>query len=430
LVISQFGKVLLLEKADSNLDVPRLTITVYAVYFGALMLGTFVFSRVRLSLPRPAEPNTSAQSRYLYVIALAGGLAGSLGVLAEGLAGGAAATSLTHGVARALAYMLPFSLVLAIDDRIRNTAGRHSLGWMALWPALGMMFLGFVTGGRTPVVEPVAIIFLTCFLRKFKFRRKHVLTAVGFAAIFFFFVSPYFLYVRAFRDRPTIGEQAAVMWRVLQTAPQQWETIKNVVGQDALASPGAANYFSTPGAVTLNRFALIGPDSTLINACATGFHYGFTSIKLDVLTDRNRPNIGSNGYLGHLDGQEGDVFETTNSTITAISDSFGAFSWAGVVVFPFLVWPAIFVIYESMFDMQRPWGTVATALFLFSLTEGSMGHSLTEVMVKEPAYILILSWGMTWIIKMIPVIGDRAVVTRIGDSRSISPRNQPSESAF
>jgi hypothetical protein len=59
-----------------------------------------------------------------------------------------------------------------------------------------------------------------------------------------------------------------------------------------------------------------------------------------------------------------------------------------------------------------------------------MGHSLTEVMVKEPAYILILSWGMTWIIKMIPVIGDRAVVTRIGDSRSISPRNQPSESAF
>jgi len=195
------------------------------------------------------------------------------------------------------------------------------------------------------------------------------------------------------------------------------------------------NYFETPGAATLNRFALIGPDSTLINACSTGFHYGFTSIKLDLLAEvprflfPNKPEIGSNKYLGHLDGQESDSFETTNSTITPISDSFGAFSWAGVVVFPFLVWPALFVVYESIFDMRRPWGTVATALLLFGLTEGSMGNSVTESLIKSPAYVLILSWGATWIIKMIPVVGDRTVLTRKMNAQPVSLGSQPSESA-
>jgi hypothetical protein len=435
LIISQFGKVLLLEKADSNLDVPQLTITVYASYFGFLMLGMFVFSHVRLSLPKPQEPETPAQARYLYILSLVGGLAGTLGVLAERLAGGDAETSLTHGMARALAYLLPFSLVLAVDDRIKTTNGQHCLGWRALWPTLGMLFIGFATAGRTYLVEPFAIIFLTSYLRRYKFRKKHVLAAIGLIALFFFYLSPYFLYVRAFRDRPTISEEVSVMLRELQTAPGQWETIKNVVEQDALATPGLVNYFETPGAATLNRLALIGPDSTLINASSTGFHYGFTSINLDLLAEvprflyPNKPEIGSNKYLGHLDGQESDAAETTNSTITAISDSFGAFSWAGVVVFPFLVWPAIFVVYESIFDMRRPWGTVATALLLFSFTEGSMGHSLTETLIKDPVYILVMSWGATWIIKMIPVVGDHAVVTRIGDSRSVSLGNQPSAPA-
>jgi hypothetical protein len=72
---------------------------------------------------------------------------------------------------------------------------------------------------------------------------------------------------------------------------------------------------------------------------------------------------------------------------------------------------------------------VATALLLFSFTEGSMGHSLTETLIKDPVYILVMSWGATWIIKMIPVVGDHAVVTRIGDSRSVSLGNQPSASA-
>jgi hypothetical protein len=113
-----------------------------------------------------------------------------------------------------------------------------------------------------------------------------------------------------------------------------------------------------------------------------------------------------NGYLGHLDGQESDAFETTHSTITPVSDSYGAFGWIGVVLFAFLGIPAIFVVYESMFDIRRPWGTVVAAGFLGALTEGSMGIKLTDILIKGPIYILIISWVAAWCVKMIPATGD------------------------
>ncbi len=252
-------------------------------------------------------------------------------------------------------------------------------------------------------------------MRGYRFRKKHFAAAIGFVVVFFFIVSPYYLYSRAFKGDPTIRQQAATMLRVLEEAPSQWATIRSTAGEQALGSPGAVNYFDSPWAVTLNRFALIGPDSTLINACSSGFHYGFTALRMDLLSQvphilyPNKPMVGSNAYLGHLDGQESDAFETTNSTITPVSDSFGAFGWVGVVVFPFLVIPAIFVIYESMFDMSRPWGTVATVSLLGGISGGSMGIEVTGAMIKGPISILIISWCAAWCVKMIPATGDRAV---------------------
>jgi hypothetical protein len=437
LVVSQVGKAILFEKADVGLDVPGLTITVYAVYFVSLMVGTFAFSRVRLSLPRPAEPETLAQSRYLYLISMVGGVTGTLWLVVLDFAGGNATISLSHGIARALSYLLPFSIVIAVDNRLRSTHGRRFFGWSVVWPSLAMILAGFLYASRQSFVEPLGVIFLACYMRNFKFQRRHAVASIAVGAFFFFLVSPFYLYSRSFRggSTMTLGEQASTMLRTLQSAPAQWLMITSTVGEQALAAPGTVNYFRTPGAVTLNRFALIGPDSTLINACATGFHYGFTALKLDVLSQiprplyPNKPAIGSGGYLGHLDGQESDALETTNSTITPISDSYGAFSWVGVILFSFLVMPTIFVVYESIFDIRRPWGTVATLMLGFGIAAGSMGNTITDVLIKNPIYILVISWCATWIVKMIPVMGDRAVRSRKWDSRPVSSADEPSASA-
>jgi hypothetical protein len=129
---------------------------------------------------------------------------------------------------------------------------------------------------------------------------------------------------------------------------------------------------------------------------------------------RDKPDAGSGQFLGQLDGQEaGWEGATTNSTITNIADSYGGFGWPGVTVFAFFVLPGVFVVYESMFDMRNPWGTVAAVSLLIGLTEGSMGQVLIDVMIKNTIYILALSWGANWIVRMIPATGDRYVTTKV-----------------
>ena len=73
-----------------------------------------------------------------------------------------------------------------------------------------------------------------------------------------------------------------------------------------------------------------------------------------------------------------------------------------------------------MFDMRGPWGTVAAVYLLIGLTEGSLGHVLLDVMIKNPIYILTLSWGAMWIVRMIPASGDRTVAVK-RDSHDSGP---------
>jgi hypothetical protein len=356
----------------------------------------------------------------LYFVSLIGGLVGTALGFQALFRGEAGVSSLAHGISLILGYLLPFSLVLAVDHRLRTTDGRHFFGWMAFWPTMVMEVEGFLWGSRQGFVEPFAIIFLTCYLRNFRFRRRHLAVAMGLAAGFFLFVSPFYLYARSGRESPTFGELATTMIQTLEQAPSEWSTIKYRVSSQAVENVHAVNYFSSPGAVTLNRFALIGPDSTLISACATGFHYEFTSLKLDLMSQiprvlyRDKPDAGSGQFLGQLDGQE-EGFEgaTTFTTITTIADSYGAFGWLGVILFPFFVLPAVFVLYASIFDGRKPWGTVATLSLIFGLAGGSMGQTVLDVGFKDPLYILVLSWVADWIVRTIPATGDRLVTTKV-----------------
>jgi hypothetical protein len=122
-------KVVLFERADQNLDVPQLTITVYAVYYFSLMLGTFTFSRIRLHLPKPAEPETAAQSRHLYIISLVGGVTGALGVVGLDLAG-PEASHIPWSWPRSGSLLLPAVFAGGGRGQPHTSHGRPAQPWM------------------------------------------------------------------------------------------------------------------------------------------------------------------------------------------------------------------------------------------------------------------------------------------------------------
>ncbi|HTX42880.1 MAG TPA: hypothetical protein VMD25_13675 [Acidobacteriaceae bacterium] len=401
IVISQFAKVAMFEAADLNLRNPDLTITVYAVFYLSLLAGTFLFGWIRVRLPRPLEPTSSSHSNALYIVSLVVGFIATFALAAAALAGRKAQESIGHGFSRAFSYLLLFSLVLAVDQRIRDTEGRHCFGWAALWPSLAIAAFGFLGASRQGFVEAPLIVTVTCYLRGYKFRRKHYLAGVAFVAVLFLIVSPYYLWSRSWRNQEhSVGSELSVMTNLLVSAPSQWESIREtVLSEMSQSSENGGEYYSRAGTVTLNRLALIAPDSALIDACSRGFHYGWPVVESDLLSGfphflRRGTTVPIEGawYRASIAGLQSSDEENVFISMTGIADSYGAFGWVSVIFFPLLVIPAVFVVYDSMFDLSRPWGTVAVVTLIFEFIVASMGAMISSVLIMTPVYLLAISW--------------------------------------
>jgi hypothetical protein len=74
-----------------------------------------------------------------------------------------------------------------------------------------------------------------------------------------------------------------------------------------------------------------------------------------------------------------------------------------------IVFPVIFILYESMFDMGKPWGIVAAGGFCFVFVEADMGN-LLGITLRAPIAIVLLSYLLGAVVRMIPVRGDEPVM--------------------
>ena len=410
IVISQFAKVILAEPADKSLESPNLTIEVYFVFYLSVMIGTFVYRSLRVRLPRPLEPSTLAQADLQYKVSLIGGTIASLFFeYYEASPDPTARNTTTHSIGLALSPLLLFSVVLGVQDRIRTSQGRHSLGIKALIPSLIAMFFGFLETSRSHMLLPTAVYLFTCYVSGYRFRKKHFAAlALEFAA-FILVISPFEIYSRGpmreldFKGRLHEGVE------LIRTVPA-W-TVVEESSLGGVESGSREEYYDRPGTFVLSRLSAIRPDSNMINACAGGFHYGFTALKIDFrhnlprFLDKNKPESDGASYTGRVTGINSDDFENGEFVLTAISDSFGAFGWFGVVVVGLIGFPTVFIVYESMFDIHKPWGIVATGAFCFQFAEVSMG-GMISLLVRAPIAIVVLSYAVGIFIRMIPVKGD------------------------
>ena len=404
IVISQIGKIVLVEPADQNLEAPQLTITIYMVFYICLMLGTFVFGRIRLGLPRVWEPVTEAQTSKLYNISM---ILGSLAFLSMSMSGGGEQAA---GRAFGLAFsnLLLFSLVLGVQSQIRATDGLHSFGIKAFVPWLICVLAGIVGTSRGGIIIPSLAYALACYASGFRFRRKHYIAAVVGVVVMVAVVSPFAMYARQFRGG-TLREGVMTIYNSIVSMPD-WTVVKESSQEAEDAGEGRSNYFSRPGTFVLSRLSLIRKDSNLISACSGGYHYGFIALKADLLLlipnflYRDKPTIRSNGFIGHVSGMTADDMDINHTTTTAIGDSFGAFGWMGVVLTGLLAFPTAIVVYESMFDLRGPWGTVTLGILCSSLPESNLG-SLAGLTLRMPIDLLLLSLFLWTIVRFLPSKG-------------------------
>ena len=410
IVISQFAKVFFMEAADKTLESPQLTIKVYLVFYFCAMIGCFVYKSLRIKLPKPLEPGTAAQADLQYAISVSVGLVASLIYeIYESSPNPDQRASSAHSIGLAFSVLLLFSLVLAVQSHIRATGGRHSFSYKAFIPWIASIFFGFIDTSRGHIMLSTVIYLFTCYVSGYKFRKKHYLAAIAGAALFVLVISPFEIYSRGPIRELEFRDRLSETYRLLTTLPD-W----SVVEEPSTAGIGTGSreeYYERPGTFVLSRLSAIRADSNMINACAGGYRYGFTALKIDLVRAlprflaKNKPDYDGAAFTGRVTGINGDEVENGEFLITAVSDSFGAFGWLGVVVVSLFAFPTIFILYESMFDMRKPWGTVATCAFCFQFSQVSMGGLMT-LAIRAPLAILLMSYLVGLIVRMIPVQGD------------------------
>jgi hypothetical protein len=411
IVISQFAKVLFFEAADKNLEAPYLTIKVYLVFYFSVMAGTFVYGRLRVRLPKPMEPETPAQAELQYAISLAVGLfASALFSYYDQESGSGGQEAGGHSVGIAFSALLLYSLVLAVISRIRETGGRHSFGVRAFIPWLALVIFAVIRTARGQIILPSIIYLMACYTSGYRLRRKHyIVTAVG-LTLFFAFISPLEIYIRANVVSGDLRSRIASTIAIMRALPS-WEAVRQISAGGSQTG-SREEYYDHRGTFELSRLSAIRPDSNMISATSTGFHYGFTALKIDALENiphflyKDKPQEDSGWYLGRVTGLNPDNVENVELMITSVSDSYGAFGWLGVVIVGGLVFPACFVLYESLFDLKKPWGVVALSGFVYSFWAAGLG-SLLQILTRTPIALIALSYVVGGLVSTIPIRGDR-----------------------
>jgi hypothetical protein len=411
IVISQFAKVIFFEPADTPLEAPQLTIEVYFVFYLCVMIGCFVYGRLRFRSIKPLDPVTVAQANLQYAISLAAGLIASAVFEINEAASNATGEkgNEAHSVGLAFSTLLLFSLVIAVQSRIRESGGSHSFGVKVFIPWVAILLFGFLQTSRGRMALPSVVYGFTCYFSGYRFKRRHVVTAVCGLVFFQFVLSPFAIYqrgaLRSLDFRGRIRESLAFF-----ASPPSW-TVITEASKGGVQSGSREEYFFRSGTFVLSRLSAIRADSNMISACSTGYHYGFIALRMDVLhmipqfLYKDKPTEDSAAFTGRVTGVNPDYVENGEAMITAVSDSFGAFGWLGVIFVGLLVFPITFIIYESIFDFHRPWGIVAIGGFCFTFAQVALG-GLVQDMVRAPIAILSLSYIVGTVVRMIPTGGD------------------------
>jgi hypothetical protein len=418
IVISQFAKVLFWEPADSLLPVPQLTISVYAVFYASALLGFFLYGQTRFKLPRPIMPAKLIQVRTMYWIAVVVGSAATLLFEINNATYGTDNSrnyNTAHSVGQAFMPLLIFSLVLAVELRLRETQGKHSIDLRVMISAVFYMFFSFADSVRSGVIIPIIVYIFVCFFRKYRFSARHYITIAAAAVIFAVFYSPLALMTRDLIWDMKLSDRIAVAFNTLEAHHDLAELTAYAKGLNEGNSWNyREQYYNNPNTVVLNRLSLIRADANVIEACAKGYHYGFSGVAIDIhrmlprfLFSDKQDDSNSMDYVGRITGMSNDVEGNTFPQITAISDCFGAFGWIGPIVFPMIILPLTLATIESFFKFDDPWGLAAFGSMFFLFGELVMSRCIS-IAVRNAIVLVALSYVVVWISRLItpPSAGD------------------------
>jgi hypothetical protein len=379
-IIGWITKALLGERADSNLLLPTLTVTVYVATMAVITISVYISRRITR---RKAFLGSILTDQNSATAVIGCAVIGAIISLATTL------TERTEGTALSFAaqvnYFASLAILIGVTYEVRRSGGARSLTLPVILAFLFSFVLNGVIGfSKEGLFTPIFCYLLAAASVGFRFTgRQVVFGSIGLYLLVYFMV-PYSQYGRAFRAEHQGGAAFVETLDAVVTLMSDLGSVRSEYLAESATTEerdaDAHGYFDHSQGL-VDRLHMLSPDDELINATNEGKNlYGPYPLWYSVYNAVPRvfwpgkPIYEFGNLYAHEVGGLADDDFTTGISFSAAGQAYHMAKWFGV----FVIAPPIFILFFAYFDSlcgdvrKSPWGLLSLSYFAHLAPEGML----------------------------------------------------------
>jgi len=365
-------KAFLGEPADSNLQVPLLTIYIYLAGISMMLVAVYLSRKVtrRHALLGNILPDYKIQTAMIGCTVTAFLLA-SIERLAPSGSG-----SFVSGL-KQINHFFPLAIVLGVIHTIRRTGGRSSVSPGVLICGCIMFYDGLIGFSKEGMLAPIACYVIAAASQGYRFSKVQIAAGILGVVFIFRYLVPYAQIGRNYRGNQSEADTVKIAYTLMTNLGQlRQEYLESSVESYDLQ---LYRYFDTPQGF-FDRLQMISIDDAL-NQNTEQFGTFGTLPLLQAFENiiphfiwKNKPALSFGNTFAHQIGILGQEDTSTGISFTSVSTAFHMAGWTGIFVIAPPLWFILFCVFDSICgDVRRtPWGLVVLAIFGHTGPEGDL----------------------------------------------------------
>jgi hypothetical protein len=375
-IIGLTWKAVLGEPADSNLQIPMVTIEVYLASICSMLGAVFVSRRLTTKRALLANFVTDETMQGATLGCLVTGLVLTI-ILTLVPRSAREPGSILSGLQQ-LNRFLSMAIFLGVIHAIKRSGGTSSVSLPVLIAGGVTFVIGILGFSKEGIITPFVCWLVAAASQRYKVSLPQIAGAIFVAFFISQYLVPYSQYGRNFGTASFSSnlDVSIAMLSDLGAVRRDYEGTEVDDEQEQLVR----GYFTNHQGF-FDRLQMIGPDDSLIALTESGTVEGLTPLYIGFANLvphfiwKNKPSMNPGNFYAHQMGYLADEDDTTGISFSPAGEAFHLMRWTGVFIVAPLLWIMLFAWFDSLCgDVRKsPWGLLIMVVFAHAAPEGGIG---------------------------------------------------------
>ncbi|WP_260736745.1 hypothetical protein [Tunturiibacter lichenicola] len=361
------------ESADSNLQSPILTMSVYLFGMCMMMLAAYLSRKV---VPRQALLGKMVTDANMQTATVGSMVIGVLITFAGYVLPNGNGT--VFSALNQLNRFVPLAIFLGVLNTIRRSGGTRSTNLPVLISGAFLVTNGILGYSKETMIAPFVCWLLAAASQRFNMSRSQLVGGAIVTFLIFYYLVPYSQYGRVFKEESgavNIQTSLSLLTNIGEVRKDYFES-----AQDA-TDERIQGWFDNPEGF-FDRLQMVSIDDAIINHTKLfGTFGGYPVIQsfenvVPHFIWPNKPALLSGNVYAHEVGLLAEGDESTGVSFSSTAIAYHLLGWFGVFLLAPALWFLLFTVFDSLCGDTRksPWGLIVLVLYSHAAPEGDINH--------------------------------------------------------